>query len=245
MVVASEAEAILGLWLLVPWVPVALAAVAVSVVVSRVSTEDAAVEVLEEDSAAVEEDSEAATEEATGEAIEAAMAHLVMPHLALDSTAETAAAMVTGTVATEGVVTEAPVGMILVAAVAHLTTDTAAAIVTVADTAENARTDAPAATWNPSEVDEKVGIANNGTETTTDPVMTMVAESVAMTAAMRILESFVVISGVILHDLVWWVADLLSVINPDPFSTKGRVSTPLSPNLRYWVFPIILYASVR
>jgi hypothetical protein len=241
LVVASEAEAILELWLLVPWVPVALAAVAVSVVALRVSTEDAAVEVLEEDSAAVEEDSEAAT----GEVIEAAMAHLVMPRLALDSTAETAAAMVTGTVATEGVVTEAPVGMILVAAVAHLTTDTAAAIVTVADTAENARTDVPAATWNPSEVDEKVGIANNGTETTTDPVMTMVAESVAMTAAMRILESFVVINGVMLHDLVWWVADLLSVINPDHFSTKGRVSTPLSPTLGYWIFPIILYASVR
>lgn len=221
-----EAEAILELWLLVPWVLVALAAVVFSVVVLRVSTEDAAVVVLEEDSAAVEEDSEAATEEAIEEVIEAAMAHLVMPRPALDSTAETAAAMVTGTVATEGVVTEAPVGMILVAAVAHLTTDTAAA-----DTAENARTDAQAATWNPSEVDEKVGIANNGTETTTDPVMMMVAESVAMTAAMRILESFVVINGVILHDLVWWVADLLSVINSDHFSTKGRVSTPLSPNL--------------
>lgn len=218
MVVASEDEAILELWLLVPWVPVALAAAAVSVVVLKVSTEDAAVAVLEEDSAAVEEVSEAATEEATGEA---ATAHLVMPRPAPDSTAETAAAaMVTGTVATEGVVTEAPVGMILVAAVAHLTTDTAAAIVTVADTAENARTDAPEATWNPLEADEKVGIAN-GTETTTDPVMTMVAESVAMTAAMRILESFAVINGVILHDLVWWAADLLLVINSDPFSTKG------------------------
>lgn len=219
--VASEDEAILELWLLVPWVPVALAAAAVSVVVLKVSTEDAAVAVLEEDSAAVEEVSEAATEEATGEATEAATAHLVMPRPAPDSTAETAAAaMVTGTVATEGVVTEAPVGMILVAAVAHLTTDTAAAIVTVADTAENARTDAPEATWNPLEADEKVGIAN-GTETTTDPVMTMVAESVAMTAAMRILESFAVINEVILHDLVWWVADLLLVINSDPFSTKG------------------------
>lgn len=232
MVVVSEGEATLELWLLVPWVPVALAAVAVSVAASRVSTEDAAAVVLEEDSAVVEEDSEAATEEATGAVIEVATAHLVMPRPALDSTAETAAAaMVTGTVATEGVETEAPVGMILVAVVAHLTTDTAAAIVTVADTAENARTDAPEVTWNPSEADEKVGIANNGTETTTDPVMTMVAESVAMTAAMRILESFVVINGVTLHDLVWWVADLLSVINSDPFSTKGRVSTPLSPNL--------------
>lgn len=231
--VASEGEATLELWLLVPWVPVALAAAAVSVVASRVSTEDAAAVVLEEDSAVVEEDSEAATEEATGVVIEAATAHLLMPRPALDSTAETvaAAAMVTETVVTEGVETEAPVGMILVAVVAHLTTDTAAAIVTVADTAENARTDAPEVTWNPSEADEKVGIANNGTETTTDPVMTMVAESVAMTAAMRILESFVVINGVTLHDLVWWVVDLLSVINSDPLSTKGRVSTPLPPNL--------------
>jgi hypothetical protein len=231
LVVALEDEAILGLWLLVLWALVALA-VAVSVAVLRVSTEVAAAVALEEDSAAVEEVSEAATEEAKGEVTEAAMAHRVMPRPALDSTVETAAAMVTGTVATEGGVTEAPVGMILVAVVAHMTTDT------VADTAENARTDAPEATWNPSEVDEKVGIAN-GTETTTDPVMTMVAESVAMTVATRILESFAVINGVI---LCGGLPIFLSLIQT-PFPPKGKQT--IIANHESQAIRIILYASAR
>jgi hypothetical protein len=230
LVVVSAAEATLEPWPRVPWALVALAAPeeVVTAAVPEVSMVDAVVVVTEEALAVVEEASEAAAVISVAVVTEADTALLVMLPLDLVSIAGTAA-MATATEVTEVIeategVTEAPVGMIHEAVVAHMTTDTAVAIATVADSAENARTDAPEATMNPS-ADEKVGIAK-GTETTTDLVMTTVAVSAVMTVATKIPESCDVTEQSSSWTHMWWVVDLIfqSLIHP---LFHQRVSTPL------------------
>ena len=238
-VVVSAAEATLALWPRVPWAPAALAALEAAVIAvdPEVSMADAVVVATEEGLAAAGEVSEAVVAISVAVVTAAYTALLAMLPLDLVSIVEMAAAMATVTAATEVTegVTEALVGMILEAVVAHMTTDKAVAIATVADTAENARTDAPEATMNPL-VDEKVGIAR-GTETTTDLVMMTVAASVVMTVATKIPESCDVTERSSWTHM-WWVVDLIfqSLIQ-SPFPPKGkhatRTTTSISDTLRF------------
>jgi hypothetical protein len=229
-VVVLAAEATPEPWPRVPWDLVALAVLEVVATAAavEVSTVDVDAVASEEVSAAVEEASEAAAEIPAVAVTEADTAHPVMlpPDPALIAGTAVMATVTEVTEVTEGVtegVTEAPVGMIREAVVAHMRTDTAAAIAMVADTAEIV-TDVPEATTNPS-ADEKVGIAK-GTGTTTDLVMMTAAVSAVLTVATKTLESCDATEQTPSWTHMWWVVDLIfqSLIH-SPFSP--RVSTPL------------------